>query len=102
MTGHDTALHLHLLQGGVLVRGHDQVDAILEILVDDLDRPSLPVEYRVESVGTPFFGAQPYTRSCSHFFTGNSYRFRWWVILAWESWKIPTPTTYHAFSPSLC
>src|SRR5438045_1325416 len=101
MAGHNTALHLHLLEGGIIVHRDYQVDAILEILVDDLDSPGLSVKYRIENVSTPFFGAQSYTIPCPHLSTGNSYRFWRWVILAWEPWKIPTPATYHAFSPSV-
>src|ERR1051326_1356062 len=102
MTRHDTALRLHQLERGITIRRDDQVDAVLKILVDDLDSPGSPVKYSVESVGAPFFGDQPYARSCLHLFTGYGYRFWWWVIFTWKSWKIPASTTYHAFSPSLC
>src|SRR2546421_12106339 len=101
MTGKDARVHLHLFQGGIIVRRDDQVDAILEILVDDLNRPSLPFKYRIESICTPLFGAHAYASSRFHLPTSNSYRFWRWVILARQPWKIPTPTTYHAFSPSL-
>src|SRR3984893_17813734 len=101
MTGHNTTMHLHLFQGRIIVHRYDQVDAILKILMDDLNRPSLSVKYRIESVSTPCFAAQAYTSSCSYLSTSNRYRFWRWVILAWEPWKIPTPLTYHPFSPSL-
>src|SRR6266568_3406269 len=98
MTGQDAFVHLHLLQSGIIIHCYDQVDAILEILMDDLDRPSFAIKHQIENVSTPFFGAQAHTIPGSHLPASNSYRFWWWVILAWE---IPTPTTYHPFSPSL-
>src|SRR2546421_12343719 len=76
MTGKDARVHLHLFQGGIIVRRDDQVDAILEILVDDLNRPSLPFKYRIESVCTPLFGAHAYASSRFHLPTSNNYRFR--------------------------
>src|SRR5947209_12585630 len=101
MTWHDACIHLHLFQGRIIVHRDDQVNAILEILVDDLNRSGLSVNYCIESVSTPFLGAQAYTSPCLHLSTSNSYSFWRWVILAWKPWKIPTPTAYHAFSPSL-
>src|SRR6266566_5355297 len=98
MTGKDALVHLHLLQGGIVVHRDNQVDAILEILMDDLDRPSFPIKHHIENVSTPLFGVQAYTVPGSHLPTSNSDRFGRWIILAWE---IPTPTTYHCVSPSL-
>src|SRR5439155_24650782 len=88
MTRKDAPVHLHLLQGRIVVYRDDQVQAILEILLDNLDCCCLPIKHQIENVSTSLFGVQAYTISCSHFFTGNSYRFWRWVILAW---KIPTP-----------
>src|SRR6266446_7155440 len=98
MTGKDALVHLHLLQSGIIVRCDDQVDTILEILVDDLDRPSLAVKQHIKRVRPSLFGVQTNTIPCFHLPTGNRYRFWWWVILARE---IPAPTMYHPFSPSL-
>src|SRR3989440_95391 len=75
MTRQDALVHLHLLQGGIVVRRDDEVDAILEILVDNVDRPCFPVKHPIKNVGTPFIGVQAHTISCSHLPTGNSYRF---------------------------
>src|SRR5438067_1153115 len=96
MTGKDTLVHLHLLQGGIVVHRDDQIETILEILMNDLDRPGFPIQHQIEDVSTPLFGAQAYTIPCSHLATFNSYGFWRWVILSWE---IPTPATYHPFSP---
>src|SRR5436305_15082237 len=98
MTGKGACVHLHLLQGGIIVCRDDQVDAILEILLDDLDRPGLAVKQQIERVGTSFFGVQAHMIPCFHLPTSNSYRCWRWIIFAWE---IPTSTTYHPFSPSL-
>src|SRR5207248_1043859 len=98
MAGQDAVVHHHLLHGGIFIRRNDQVDAILEILMDDLDPCSLAIKYQIERVGTALFGMQADTIPCSYLLTSNSYRFWRWVILAWE---IPTLTTHHSFSPSL-
>src|SRR5579859_1829505 len=75
MTGQDAVVHLHLFQSWVLIRRDDQVDAILEILMDDLNRCSLPIKNKIESVSTPLFGVQAHTVSCSYLLTSNSYGF---------------------------
>src|SRR5579863_8524256 len=101
MARKDALVHLHLLQGGIVFCCDNQVDAILEILVDYLDSPRLSIKHQIENVGTSLFGVQAHTISCFHLPTSNSYRCWRWIILTWKSWKIPTPATDHAFSPSL-
>src|SRR5207248_8369476 len=98
MAGQDAVVHHHLLHGRIFIRRDDQVDAILEILMDDLDPCSLPIKNQIESVSTALFGMQAYTVPCSYLLTSNSYGFWRWVILARET---PTSTTHHSFSPSL-
>src|SRR5947209_4980716 len=97
MAGKDACVHLHLLQSRIIVCRDDQVNAILEILLDDLDRPGLAIKQQIERISAPLFGVQAYMIPCSHLPTCNSYRFWRAVIL---TRKIPTPTTYHPFSPS--
>src|SRR5947209_13816524 len=97
MTGQDALVHLHLFQGRIVIRRDDQVDAILEILVDNVDRPCFPVKHPIKNVGTSFIGVQAYTISCSHLPTGDSYGFWRRIVLAWE---IPTSSTHHSIYPS--
>src|SRR5947209_20195170 len=84
MSGKDAFVHLHLLQRGIIIRRNDQINAVLEILMDDLDCPYLAVKQHIERVCAALFGVQANTIPCSHLLTGNGYRFWRWVILAWE------------------
>jgi hypothetical protein len=43
-----------LVLAWVVVKGHYQVQAILEILVDDLNAPCFPINQHIKSVGTSF------------------------------------------------
>src|SRR5947209_9707727 len=82
MAGKDALVHLHLLQSGIIVCRDNQVDAILEILVDDLDGPSLAIKQHIKGVRPSLFGVQANTIPCSHLPTSNRYRFWCLVIVA--------------------
>src|SRR2546428_45412 len=54
-----------LFPTGIVVQRHYQVDAILEILMDDLDPRRPPVEQYIESISTRFW-MQAHAVSCLH------------------------------------
>ena len=80
MTGKNACVRLHLLQSRIIICRDDQVDAILEILLDDLNRSGLSIKQQIERIGAPLFRMQAYMIPCSYLPTFNSYRF-WRTVI---------------------